>query len=101
VREAQTLTKLDLQNAYHLIRIKEGDEFKTALRTRYCQLEYRVIPFGLTNALAKFHAYIDDCLRPYIDDFTMCYLDNILINSANEKEHEDHIRNVLQRLQEF
>jgi hypothetical protein len=59
------------------------------------------MPFGLTNAPATFQAYIDDCLRPYIDDFAVCYLDDILIYSTNEKEHEDHVRKVLQRLQEF
>ena len=94
-------TKLDLRNAYHLNRINEGDEFKTAFRTRYGQFEYQVMPFGLTNAPATFQAYIDDCLRPYIDDFTVCYLDDILIYSTNEKEHEDHVQKVLQRLQEF
>ena len=101
MREAWIFTKLDLRNAYHLIRVKEGDEFKTEFRTRYGQFEYRVMPFGLTNAPATFQAYIDDCLRPYIDDFTVCYLDDILIYSANEEEHEDHVRKVLQRLQEF
>jgi hypothetical protein len=59
------------------------------------------MPFGLTNTPATFQAYIDHCLHPYIDDFTMCCLDDILICSTNEKENEDHIRKVLQRLQEF
>jgi hypothetical protein len=101
VREAQIFTKLDLRNAYHLIRIKEGDKYKTAFRTRYSQFEYRVMAFGLTNAPAAFQAYIDDCLRPYIDELAVCYLDDILIYSTYEKEHEEHVRNVLQRLQEF
>jgi len=57
--------------------------------------------FGLTNAPATFQSYIDDCLRPYIDDFTLCYLDDILIYSTNDKEHEGHIRKVLERLREF
>jgi hypothetical protein len=93
VREARIFTKLDLRNAYHLIRIKEGDKYKTAFRTRYGQFEYRVMPFSLTNAPATFQAYIDE--------LAVCYLDNILIYSTNEKEHEEHVRNVLQRLQEF
>jgi hypothetical protein len=101
VREARIFTKLDLRGAYNLIRIKEGDEYKTAFRTRYGQFEYRVMPFGLTNAPATFQSYIDDCLRPYIDDFAVCYLDDILIYSTNEKEHEEHVRQVLQRLKEF
>jgi hypothetical protein len=101
VREARIFTKLDLRGAYNLIRIKEGDEYKTAFRTRYGQFEYRVMPFGLTNSPATFQSDIDDCLRPYIDDFAVCYLDDILIYSTNEKEHEEHVRQVLQRLKEF
>ena len=96
VREARIFTKLDLRGAYNLIRMKEGDEYITALRTRYGQFEYQVMPFGLTNALATFQSYIDGCLRPYIDDFAVCYLDDILIYSANEKEHEEHVRQVLE-----
>ena len=59
------------------------------------------MPFGLTNTPATFQAYIGDCLQPYIDDFTVCYFDDILIYSTNENEHEDYVRKVLQRLQEF
>jgi len=70
-REARIFTKLDFRNAYHLIRIQEGDEFKTAFRTRCVQFEYQVMPFGLTNAPGTFQAYTDDYLRPYIEDFTV------------------------------
>ena len=87
VRKARIFTKLDLWVAYNLTRIKEGDEFKTAVRMRYGQFEYQAMPFGLTNAPATFQSYIDDCLRPYIDDFAVCYLDDILIYSANETDH--------------
>jgi hypothetical protein len=95
LRGARIFTKLDLRNAYHLIRIKEGDEYKTAFRTWYGQFEYQVMPFGLRNVPATFQAYIDDCLRPYIDDSAVCYLDDILIYSTNEKENEDHVCKVL------
>ena len=95
---ARIFKKLDLRNAYHLIRIKEGDEYKTAFRTCYGQFEYRVTPFGLRNPQATFQAFIDDCLRLCIDDFAVCYLDNILIYLTNEMEHEDHVQKVLERL---
>jgi hypothetical protein len=101
VLEARIFTKLDLRSAYNLIRIKEGDEYKTAMRRRYGQFKCWVMPFGLTNAPATFQSYIDDCLRPYIDDFVVCYLDDILIYSTNEKDHKEHVLQVLQRLKEF
>jgi hypothetical protein len=101
LRGARIFTKLDLRNAYHLIGIKEGDEYKTAFRTQYGQFEYQVMRFGLTNAPATFQSYIDDCLRSYIDDFAVCYLDDILIYSNNEKEHDEHVRKVLEWLRKF
>jgi len=101
LRGAQIFTTLDLGNAYHLIRIKEGDKYKSAFRTRYGQFEYRVMLFGLTNAQATFQAYIDDYPWPYIDDFAGCYLDDILIYSINEEEHEEQVQKVLERLREF
>jgi len=86
VREARISTKLDLRGAYNLIRIKEGDEYKKAFWTRYGQFEYWVMPFSLTNTPATFQSYINDCRRPYIDNFAVCYLDDILIYSTNEKD---------------
>jgi len=59
------------------------------------------MPFGMTNAPATFQAYIDDWLRPHIDDFAVCYLDDILIYSTNEEEHEEQVRKVLERLRQF
>jgi hypothetical protein len=91
LRGARIFTKLDLRNAYHPIQIEEGDEYKTAFRTRYGQFEYQVMPFGLTNAPAAFQAYIDDCLWPFIDDFAVCYVNDILIYSTDEEEHEEQV----------
>jgi hypothetical protein len=101
VGKAKLFTKLNLRGAYNLIRIKEGDEFKTAFRTRYGQFEYRVVPFGLTNAPATFQAYMDDCLRPYMNDFVVCYLDDILIYLEDSAQHEGHVTKVLERLREY
>jgi hypothetical protein len=101
MRGAPIITTLDLQNAYHLIRINDGDEYNAAFRTRQGQFEFRVMPFGCPNAAATFQAYIDKCLRPYIDNFAICYLDDILIYSNNEKEYKDHVQKVLERLRQF
>jgi hypothetical protein len=68
LREIRQGEDIDVRGAYNLIGTTEGNEFKTAFRTRYGQFEYRVMPFGLTNAPATFQAYMDDCLRPYMDD---------------------------------
>ena len=88
VGKAKIFTKLDLQGVYDLIRIRRGDEWKTVFWTRYGQFEYKVMPFGLTNAPATFQAYIDSCLGTYLDDFAVCYLDDILIYSNSVEEHE-------------
>ncbi len=85
---ARRLTQLDLTNAYHQMRIREGDKWKTAFRTRYSHFEYQVMPFGLTNAPAKFQGYINKILAKKLDVFVIVYLDDILIYTENEgKEH--------------
>ena len=95
---AKYFTKLDLKDAYHRVRIKEGDEWKTAFRTRYGHFEYLVMPFGLANAPATFQAYINRALGGLLDHSCVVYLDDILIYSDNEEEHERHVREVLERL---
>ncbi len=76
---AKIFTKLDLRNAYHLVHIKEGDEWKTAFNTLVGHFEYRVLPFGLVNAPAVFQALVNDVLRDMINVFVFVYLDDILI----------------------
>ena len=100
LQKAKIYTKLDLQNAYNSIRIKEGDEWKTAVRTRYGLFEYLVMPFGLTNAPATFQRFITDVLREYMDVTCVIYLDDILIFSENEEEHTKHVKQILAKLQE-
>jgi len=85
VLEARIFTKLNLRGAYNLIQIKEGEQYKTAFRMRYGQFEYWVMPFGLPNVPATLKFYIHDYLRPYIEDFAVCYIDHIRIYSTNEK----------------
>jgi hypothetical protein len=93
-------TALDLKSAYNLIRIKEGDEWKTAFRTKYGLFEYLVMPFGLTNAPAVFQRMITNVLREHLDIFVVCYLDDILIFSDTEEEHTEHVHKVLKALQD-
>ena len=98
---AKIFTQLDLRDAYHRIRIREGDEWKTAFRTRYGHFEYTVMPFGLTNAPATFQAYINKALSDMLDLCVVVYLDDILIYSMNEEDHERNVRMVLDRLRAY
>ena len=98
VTGSKRFTKLDLMTAYNNIRIKKGDEYKTAFRTRYGHYEWNVIPLGLCNALATFQEYINDLLREYLDQRVIVYLDDILIYSVNEDEHTVLILKVLKTL---
>ena len=93
-------TKLDLRNAYHLIRIREGDEWKTAFNTPLGHFEYLVMPFGLTNAPAVFQSLMNDLFRDMLNRYVFIYLDDILIFSRSLEEHQQHVRMVLQRLLE-
>ncbi|KAG1927350.1 hypothetical protein F2P79_024334 [Pimephales promelas] len=97
---AKIFSKLDLRNAYHLVRIREGDEWKTAFNTPLGHFEYRVLPFGLVNAAAVFQALINDVLRDMLNIFVFVYLDDILIFSPSLQVHIQHVRRVLQRLLE-
>lgn len=98
--QAKFYTKLDVREAYHRIRIKEGDEWKTAFRTRYGHFEYTVMPFGLTNAPAQFQAYMNKALIGLVDVTCIVFLDDILVFSKTEEEHVGHVKEVLSRLRE-
>jgi RNase H-like domain found in reverse transcriptase/Reverse transcriptase (RNA-dependent DNA polymerase)/Integrase zinc binding domain/Chromo (CHRromatin Organisation MOdifier) domain len=98
---AAIYTKLDLRDAYHRIRIKEGDEWKTAFRTRYGHFEYTVMPFGLTNAPASFQAYINEALKPLLDRTCIAYIDDIMVFSERVEDHAKHVREVLDRLRQY
>ena len=100
IQGAKYFSKYDITNAYNRLRIKEGDEWKTAFRTKYGHYEYKVMPFGLTNAPASFQRFIFHVLQGYLDKFVIAYLDDILVFSKTEEEHIEHNRKVLQRLRE-
>ena len=97
---ARIYTKIDLQHAYHLVRISEGDEWKTAFRTRYGSFEWLVMPFGLTNAPASFQRFMNDIFSDMLDVCVIVYLDDILIYSDNPELHRKHVQEVLRRLRE-
>ena len=101
IKGATHFTRLDIRDAFNRLRVAKSDEWKTAFRTRYGHFEYLVMPFGLCNAPASFQAYINDALREYLDDFCIAYMDDILIYSSGTlEEHIQHVRKVLNRLQE-
>ena len=99
IQKANWFTTMDLRGAYNLIRMKEGEEWKTAFRTKYGLYEYTVMPFGLTNAPGTFQAFINNVLREHLDDFVVVYLDDILIFSKTREEHTRHVHKVLEKLE--
>ena len=100
VAGATIFTKLDLKDGYHLMRIKKGDEWKTAFRTRYGQYEYKVMPFGLVNAPATFPRMMNKILHEFLDQGVVVYLDDIFIYSKAHAEHVAMVKKVLSRLME-
>ena len=98
VQGAKIFTKIDLKAGFNLIRIKVGDEWKTAFRCRYGHYEYTVMPFGLANTPASFQAMISHILRDLIDAGVVAYIDDILIYSKTEEEHIELVKEVLRRL---
>ena len=100
VAGAKIFTKLDLKDGYNLLRIREGDEWKNAFRTRYGHFKYKGMPFGLGNAPATFQAMMHKILREFLDHGVVVDLDNILIYSENEKEHIELVKKVVAKLEE-
>ena len=100
LKGAGVFSKIDLQAGYYQLRVKEGDVPKTAFRTRYVHYEFLVMPFGLTNALTAFMDLMNRVFRPYVDQFVVVFIDDILVYSKDAQEHEHHLRIVLETLRE-
>ncbi|KAL0192406.1 hypothetical protein M9458_010702, partial [Cirrhinus mrigala] len=98
LRSARFYTKLDLRSAYNLIRIRKGDEWKTAFSTTSGHYEYRVMPFGLANSPSYFQAFVNEVFRDMLNRWVIVYIDDILIFSSSYTEHVHHVRAVLNRL---
>ena len=90
--------KINIRNAYHKIRIRKKNEWKTAFRTRYEQYEYQIMFFDFVNAFVTFQSYVNETLKSYIDVFCVMYLNDVLIYFENEQQHWEHVRLMLKTL---
>jgi len=98
LQDAKYFTKLDIKDAYHNIRIREGDELKTTFTSKLGTYEYRVMPFGLCNPPATFARWINRTFHWYIDQCCIVYLDDVLIYLKNKRQHEKDVKNIVEAI---
>jgi hypothetical protein len=99
LRGSGVFSKIYLRSGYHQLRIRLSDIPKTTFITKYGLYEYIVMSFGLTNAPA-FFMHLNNVFMDYLDNFVVVFINDILIYSQNEEQHEEHLNMVLQRLRE-
>ena len=85
----------DVRSGYHQLMIKDTDVYKTTFKMRYGHYEFLVMPFGLTNAPAAFMDLMNRVFRPYVDQFVMVFIDDILVYSKDRENHDTHLRVVV------
>ena len=100
LKGVSVFSKIDLRSGYYQLRVKEVDVPKTAFGTCYDHYEFLVMPFGLTNAPATFMDLMNRVFHPYLDQFVVVFIDDILVYSKDAREHEHHLRIILQTLKE-
>jgi hypothetical protein len=100
LKDSKMFSKIDRISRYHQVRIKEEDINKTTFRTRYGHYEFTVVTFGLSNAPVVFMCLMNGVFQEYLDKFVIVFLDDIIIYSKSEEEHEHHLRMVLEVLRE-
>jgi hypothetical protein len=100
LKGACVFSKIDLRSGYRQLKIRASDIPKTAFITRYGLYEYMFMSFGLTNAPAYFMYLMNKVFMEYLDKLVVVFIDDILIFSKNEEEHDEHLRSVLQKLRD-
>jgi ribosome-interacting GTPase 1 len=97
---AKIFTRLDIRQGFHRIRMHPESEDLTTFRCRYGTFKYKVMSFRVTNGPAYFQRFINNVMAEYLDNFMTIFVNDILIYSQNELEHQEHVKKILEQLQE-